>query len=79
MMKPMENLSGVKSAIRDFYEKEVWVKVDLGRNRTVEYCGRLTGIYSALFTVSPLDDFRGKTTYSYSEVLCKRVSVRPAE
>jgi uncharacterized protein Veg len=76
MIKTQSSLSGVKAAISQFYEREVSVRVNLGRNKIVEYEGRLSGVYPALFTVAPSEDFCGKTTYAYSEVLCGNVSVR---
>jgi uncharacterized protein Veg len=80
MIKTTSSLSGVKAAISQFYEREVSVRVNLGRNKIVEYEGRLSGVYPALFTVSPNGkDFCGKTTYAYSEVLCGNVSVRLKE
>ena len=37
----------------------------------------LTGVYPALFTVRPDDEnFLGKTSYSYAEVLCGSIDVR---
>lgn len=53
------------------------VKVNLGRNKELCYCGKLTGIYPALFKVSPFEkDFKGKTSYSYSEFLCGTVKLK---
>lgn len=77
MIKPGGSLGGVKAAIEKFYEKEVLVKVNLGRGKIVEYEGRLSGVYPALFTVRPKGGYLGKTTYAYAEVLCGTVSVSP--
>ncbi len=73
MIKATENIASVKEKVRSLYGKDVFVKVNLGRNRFARFTGKVTGIYPALFTVSPSDDFRGKTTYSYSELLCGNV------
>ncbi len=60
--------------------REVDVIVNLGRNKKVRYCGCLTGVYPALFCVTPNDKgFLGKTSYSYAEVLCGSVSIRPTK
>lgn len=76
MIKSTVPISEVKQAILKLYQKPVDVKVDLGRNRTMNFTGTLTGVYPALFTVSPNDkNFKGKTTYSYSEYMCGRVSL----
>ncbi len=79
MQKPKNSVVGVKAAICALYEKEVTVRVDRGRNRVVEYVGKLTGIYPALFTVTPLHKKTEKTAYSYAEVLCGKVAVRGKE
>lgn len=77
MIKAPKNIGSIKAEIADFYGKEVIVHVDMGRNRTADYTGRLTGLYPALFTVTPDDkNYRGKTSYSYSEILCGEVKVR---
>ena len=70
------SISQAKEAVNALKEKQVVVTVNLGRNKFVSFCGRLSGVYPALFTVSPLDEFNGKTTYSYSEYLCGRVRIK---
>ena len=76
MIKTTGDLNKVKSDIKSLYGKDVKVKVNLGRNKFATFCGKVTGIYPALFTVSPSDGFRGKTTYSYSEMLCGKVKLQ---
>ena len=77
MIKSTESLSQVKEYIRKMQHRQVEVVLDLGRNKTVKFCGKLSGVYPALFTVSPDDgEFKGKTTYSYSEYMCGRVKVK---
>ncbi len=77
MIKSLSNLSEVKTNIQRLYSKEVSVTVNLGRNKFVSYVGKLTGVYPALFTVSPINgDFKGKTTYSYSEYMCGKVKLK---
>ena len=57
-------------------EKDVDVTLNLGRNKFVKVSGRLSGVYPALFTVVPEDKaFKGKTSYSYSEYMCGKVSL----
>lgn len=58
-------------------KQRVAVRINLGRNKSVSYCGILSGIYPALFTVQPDDkEFLGKTAYSYSDVLCGNVKIK---
>lgn len=80
MIRAPQNLSLIKQEIEKFYEKEVRVHVNLGRNKHADFVGTLSGVYPALFTVSPHDkNYRGKTVWSYAEILCGNVRVRPAE
>ena len=78
MIKSPKDLQSVRKEIQAFYEKEVRVHVNLGRNKSAEFTGKLSGVYPALFTVAPDDkNYRGKTAYSYAEVLCGNVRVTP--
>ncbi len=77
MIKPKTDIIRVKQTIADYFQKQVDVTVNLGRNKVVRFCGQLSGVYPALFTVSPNDkSFLGKTSYSYAEVLCGSVKVK---
>ncbi len=79
MIKSKISISQVKELIKNLSQKKVHVTINLGRNKYLSYTGVLTGVYSALFTVVPEDkDFRGKTSYSYAEYLCGKVSLKQA-
>lgn len=80
MIKNLGSIGQVKKLIDGLNNKSVEVTLNLGRNKVVSFCGRLTGIYPALFTVTPFDkNFKGKTSYSYSEYLCGRVKLKETE
>ena len=80
MIKRNNDIQQIKQTIADYFRTQVDVTVNLGRNKILRFCGELSGVYPALFTVSPNDKaFLGKTSYSYAEVLCGSVSVRPAK
>ena len=80
MIKCKNDISQIKKHIADCLRKQVNVTVNLGRNKILRYCGELSGVYPALFTVRPNDEgFLGKTSYSYAEVLCGSVSVKPVK
>ncbi len=80
MIKSSTNIAQVKQTISGLKEKSVEVTLNLGRNKFVRFCGRLEGVYPALFTVRPFDvDFKGKTSYSYSEYMCGRVKLTEIE
>lgn len=77
MIKSTVTLSQVKETIKKMQQKSVEVTINLGRNKYVNFSGTLTGVYPALFTVSPFDkNFKGKTSYSYSEYMCGRVKLK---
>ena len=78
MIKPTKKIADVKQMVRSCSARRVAVRVNLGRNKSLNYSGVLSGIYPALFTVKPDDkDFLGKTAYSYSDVLCGNVKIKP--
>ena len=80
MIKRNVTVSQVKDIIKNLNSKKVQVKLNLGRNKFVSFCGVLTGVYPALFTVTPLDNsFKGKTSYSYSEYMCGKVQIQGLE
>lgn len=77
MIKPTKNIQDVKQMVKTCSKQRVAVRINLGRNKSVSYCGILSGIYPALFTVQPDDkEFLGKTAYSYSDVLCGNVKIK---
>lgn len=77
MIKSGLSITEVKSDIEKMQSKDVEVTVNLGRNKFVTYMGKLNGVYPALFTVNPFDkEFKGKTSYSYSELLCGKVLIK---
>lgn len=76
MIKAIQNISEIKRNIRACRNKRVNVWFNPGRNKIVRYSGVLSGVYPEIFTVSPDDkSFLGKTTYSYSEILCGEVKI----
>ena len=80
MIKRNNDIQKIKQTIADYFRTQVDVTVNLGRNKFLKYCGELSGVYPALFTVSPNDkNFLGKTSYSYAEVLCGSVKIAPTK
>ncbi len=76
MIKSTATLSQVKEIINGLKQKTVQVTLNLGRNKFVSFMGQLSGVYPALFTVTPFDkSFKGKTSYSYSEYMCGKVKL----
>lgn len=76
MIKQRKSLSSVKEDIKQFYQKDVSVKVNLGRNKSTTYKGKLTAIYPSLITISPYGNYLGKTNFSYADILCGQVTIK---
>ena len=62
MIKAVHNIVNVKKSVNSIIGEAVTVKVNLGRNKFVNFKGKLTAVYPSLFTVSPTDDYKGKTS-----------------
>ena len=76
MIKSSITLTQVKQYIAKLKSHSVEVTLALGRNKFVRFCGRLEGVYPALFTVKPFDNgFNGRTSYSYQEFMCGKVKL----
>lgn len=77
MIKPQKSIQEIKRMIQTCYLSRVAVQVDLGRNKRLKFHGTLSGMYPALFSITPEQaDFNGKTTYSYADVLCGTVKLK---
>ncbi len=76
MIKSTKNMGSIKSAVEKLQNKTVKVTQNLGRNKYVSYTGVITGVYPALFTVIPIAPYNGKTSFSYSEILCGNVKIK---
>jgi uncharacterized protein Veg len=77
MIKALRSVDSVKNAIASVKGEDVTVKVNLGRNKFVAFDGKLTCVYPFLFTVSPYGEFKGKTSFSYAELMCGNVKIKP--
>ena len=76
-MKRAKTINSVKAMVRAYLAKRITVRVELGRNKRIEFSGVLSEIYPALFAITPDEkDFRGKTVYSYSDVLIGAVKLK---
>ena len=76
MIKNSRSITQTKDKILKYFNKSVEFKVNLGRNKFVKFMGKITNVYPALFTISPEEsDYRGKTSFSYSEFMCGIVDI----
>ena len=76
MIKSERDFDTVKKGVERLYNKNVCVTQNLGRNKYRSYDGVVTGVYQALFTVSPIAAYNGKTSFSYSEIMCGNVKLK---
>ncbi len=70
MIKNSLSLQSTKDKINRYFNKVVDFKVNLGRNKYVKFKGKITNVYPALFTISPMEEYNGKTAFSYFEFMC---------
>ena len=75
MIKQKNDYGKVKTAIETLLGSSVDVSVNMGRNKFVSFKGVVSACYPALFTISPQTPFTGKTSFSYSEVMCGQVRI----
>ena len=75
MIKCDNDYESVRKGVERLYQKNVFVTQNLGRNKYKSYDGVVTGVYQALFTVSPIAAYNGKTSFSYSEIMCGNVKL----
>lgn len=79
MIKQDNTISAVRRSVEACFNKPVTIKLNLGRNKFVTFDASISGIYPSIFTVQPQDkSFLGKTAYSYSEILCGKVLIKPS-
>lgn len=76
MIKTTNSLGNVIKAVERLQNQTVKVTQNLGRNKFVSYVGVVTAVYPALFTVAPTAPYNGKTSFSYSEILCGSVKLK---
>lgn len=75
MIKNSLSLKNTKDKINSYFNKVVDIKVNLGRNKIVKFKGKITNVYDALFTISPMEEYNGKTAFSYFEYMCGVVNI----
>lgn len=75
----MSKVEIIKGNLRGLVGKAVRIKSDLGRNKTIETDGVVKNTYPGVFTVEVNynADVTGTVSFSYSDVLCDRVSITP--
>ncbi len=77
MIKAVKDMNSIKNAIKTLQGEDVFVKVNLGRNKFETYQGQLTSVYPSLFAVTPYGGYEGKTVFSYAELICGNVKIKP--
>lgn len=76
MIKNCRDISKTKDKVKKYFNKSVEFKVNLGRNKFVSFIGKITNVYPALFTILPEGEYKGKTSFSYSEFMCGIVDIK---
>ena len=76
MIKANRNIVSVKREVERCKGENVFVKVNLGRNKYEVYTGKLDHVYPSLFTILPDGEYKGKTVFSYAELACGNVRLK---
>ncbi len=75
MIKSNLSFESVKRAVEALFNQKVKITQNLGRNKFVSYQGVVSGVYPALFTITPDLPNNFKTSFSYAEVICGDVKI----
>lgn len=76
-MKEINDLSTIRSRVKDNVGKDVIVETDKGRNKIVTNKGTIEEAFPSLFTVRITNDYDSERTisYTYSDVLTSTVKL----
>lgn len=78
MIKSTESILGAKKLVEKLRDIPLKIKVNLGRNKIVEFEGKISGVYPAIFTITPTTKtYLGITSYSYSEYVYGSIVIKP--
>lgn len=67
------NIQKIKSIISGLKGKDVFVKVNVGRNKYEYYEGRIEDVYNNIFTVKVFELIK---SFTFSDVLTKDVQLK---
>jgi len=74
MRKRCKTLAEVRREIEELMGYKVDIKIDKGRNRTINYRGEVLALYPSVFAVSIDNDPKlGRMTMSYADMLCGKI------
>ena len=77
MRRNLETIESVRKRLTEIKGQNVSLKVNRGRRRVESFDARLIEIYPSVFMVSVNDDAETSRSYSYTEVLCGNVHIKP--
>lgn len=64
------NINIVKENLKNYVDKEVFIKYSLGRNKVEKFNGKIKKLYNYIFTVENVDTKELKS-FTYSDVITK--------
>lgn len=68
------NINIVRDNLKDYVNKEVFIKYSLGRNKVEKFNGRILKLYNFIFTVENIDTKELKS-FTYSDVITKTLKL----
>ena len=77
MKKNLETIESVRNRLAEIKGQSVSLKVNRGRRKIESFDARLIETYPSVFMVSVIDESETSRSYSYTEVLCGNVHIKP--
>lgn len=76
MREVKHSIENIKRGIEMIKGQEVMIRVNTGRNKIIDYNGKVQDLYACIFTIRPMDNTMALQTYSYSEVITGNIKFR---
>ena len=77
MRKDLETIESVRNKLSEIKGQNISLSVNKGRRKIEKLDGKLIEIYPSVFMVTVNGEYETKHSYSYTEVLCGNVHIKP--
>ena len=77
MRKDLETIESIRNKLSEIKGQNICLSVNKGRKKIEKLDGKLIEIYPSVFMVTVFDEYQTKHSYSYTEVLCGNVHIKP--
>ncbi|MBO7508219.1 MAG: Veg family protein [Clostridia bacterium] len=77
MRKDLETIESVRNRLTGIKGQDVCLSVNRGRRKIEKFDAKLVETYTSVFMVSVGGEFETNRSYSYTEILCGNVHIKP--